>query len=95
MSDDMEGKLEEARQEISDLAAVGEKMGVYRRRVRSEVIDVYDVLAAFNVTNPATAHAIKKLLAPGKRGHKDAATDLSEAMASLQRAIEIERESES
>lgn len=68
------------------------KMGVYGRSVRSEVIDVYDVLVAFDVTNPATAHAVKKLLAPGQRGHKDTITDLREAMASVQRAIEIEEE---
>ena len=49
-------------------------------------VDVYDVLNAFNVTCPATQHAIKKLLNAGKRGHKDAVTDLSEAMVSIQRA---------
>ena len=33
-------------------------------------IDVYDVLHAWNVTNPAIQHAIKKLLQPGARGTK-------------------------
>ncbi len=63
----------------------------YQRQVSSTVIDVYDVLLAFNVTNPATAHAIKKLLCPGQRGHKDKATDLIEALQSLERAIDLER----
>lgn len=53
--------------------------------------DVYDVLDAFGVTCPATAHAIKKLLCAGQRGHKDRATDLAEAQAALSRAAELER----
>jgi hypothetical protein len=51
--------------------------------------DVYDVLWAFKVTNPATAHTIKKLLKPGQRGHKDEITDLAEAAQSIVRAIEL------
>lgn len=54
------------------------------------VIDVYDVLEAFGVTNPALQHAIKKLLMPGKRGHKTRLDDLQEAYDSVGRAIEIE-----
>ena len=50
------------------------------------VIDVYDVLDAFDVTNPATAHAIKKLLCTGGRGFKDWETDNQEAIDSLERA---------
>jgi hypothetical protein len=50
------------------------------------IIDVYDVLDAFNVSNPATAHAIKKLLCTGSRGAKDWETDLQEAIDSLERA---------
>lgn len=65
----------------------------YQRTVPSTTIDVYDVLHAYNVTNPATQHAVKKLLQPGKRGHKDTLTDLREALASIQRAIQIEEQS--
>ena len=65
----------------------------YQRTVPSTTIDVYDVLTAYNVTNPATQHAIKKLLQPGNRGHKDKLTDLREALASIQRAIQIEEQS--
>ena len=50
------------------------------------VIDVYDVLDAFDVTNPAAAHAVKKLLCPGTRGVKDWETDHQEAIDSLERA---------
>ena len=65
----------------------------YQRTVPSTTIDVYDVLTAYSVTNPATQHAIKKLLQPGNRGHKDTITDLCEALASIRRAIQIERQS--
>ena len=64
----------------------------YSRRIGKEVVDVYDVLMAFNVTNLATQHAIKKLLMPGNRGHKDKLTDLKEAYQSIARAIELESE---
>ena len=53
------------------------------------IIDVYDVLKAFEVTCPATQHAIKKMLMAGERGHKDKQTDLNEAIQSLQRAKEL------
>lgn len=65
----------------------------YQRTVPSTTIDVYDVLTAYSVTNPATQHAVKKLLQPGNRGHKDTLTDMREALASIQRAIQIEEQS--
>lgn len=52
-------------------------------------IDVYDVLKAFEVTCPATQHAIKKLLCSGIRGHKNKVEDLTEAKESILRAIEL------
>lgn len=59
------------------------------RKGNSAVVDVYDVLKAFNVTCPATQHAVKKLLCSGLRGHKDLQTDLLEAKESIVRAIEL------
>jgi len=53
-------------------------------------MDVYTVLQAFQVTNPAVAHAVKKLLAAGDRGYKDTSQDLEEAIVSIKRAIELE-----
>lgn len=47
------------------------------------VVDVYRTLSAFNVTDPACQHAIKKLLCMGLRGHKDVITDLEDAIDSL------------
>ena len=63
-----------------------------QRSIGKEAVDVYDVLMAFNVTNPATQHAIKKPPLPGNRGHKDKLTDLKEAYQSIARAIELESE---
>jgi hypothetical protein len=50
---------------------------------RHAVVDVYRVLDAFDVRCPATAHAIKKLLCAGIRGHKDMEQDLAEAAQSI------------
>ena len=52
-------------------------------------VDVYDVIAAFKVTCPAAAHAIKKLLAPGQRGVKSKNVDLREAQISIKRSIQL------
>lgn len=54
------------------------------------LVDVYSVLDAFGVSNPAIAHAIKKLLMPGLRGDKTREQDLREAVVSIQRALEME-----
>ena len=64
-------------------------MSKYHKQIRTESVDVYDVLKAFGVTCPATQHAIKKLLMPGNRGHKDQLQDLNEAKQSIERAIEL------
>jgi hypothetical protein len=63
----------------------------YTRTIYGVEVDVYDVLVAWNVTCPATQHAIKKLLMPGKRGNKDKLQDLQEAKQAIERAIELNR----
>lgn len=56
-------------------------------------IDVYIVLKLFNVTDPAIQHAAKKLLVAGGRGAgKDMSKDIQEAIDSLKRYQEIERQ---
>lgn len=63
----------------------------YSREIKPNVyVDVYDVLKAFNVTCPAMQHAIKKCLASGQRGVKDSVQDKNEAIASINRSIELE-----
>ena len=66
------------------------KMSKYNRDCKGIKIDVYDVLIAFEVTNPAIAHGVKKLLAGGERGYKDVEQDYNEAIASIKRGIELE-----
>lgn len=63
----------------------------YNRPCKGVTIDVYDVLVAFNVTNPALQHLIKKALAVGQRGHKDKTEDLNDILSSAKRAIELEQ----
>lgn len=62
--------------------------------VASIVVDVYDVLTAWETTNPALQHLIKKALQPGERGHKSLVEDLKDIIASAQRALEIEQSKE-
>ena len=52
-------------------------------------VDVYRVLDAFGVYDPATQHAVKKMLCTGLRGHKDYLTDLNDSIESLQKAKEL------
>lgn len=52
-------------------------------------VDVYRVLDAFGVSDPATQHAVKKMLCMGLRGHKDYLTDLNDSIDSLQKAKEL------
>lgn len=68
-----------------------ENTNKYSRTIHEVEVDVYDVLVAWNVTCPATQHAIKKLLMPGQRGSKDKLQDLEEAGQAIERAIELNR----
>jgi shikimate 5-dehydrogenase len=62
----------------------------YKVNYKGLELDVYDVLKAFEVSNPAIQHAIKKLLKGGKRGYKDVSQDYKEAIQSINRAIELD-----
>jgi hypothetical protein len=50
-------------------------------------VDVYRVLNAFPSGSPEIDHALKKLLAPGKRGVKSELQDLKEAIQSIEARI--------
>lgn len=66
-------------------------MNKYSREIATGVdVDVYDVLKAWGVTNPALQHLIKKALQAGERGHKDLKEDLLDIIASAKRAYELE-----
>lgn len=74
-----------------DRALEQKRASKYHRQIKPGVwVDIYDVLKAYEVTNPADAHAIKKMLMPGQRGHKDANQDREEAIVSIRRAIALE-----
>lgn len=64
----------------------------YNRKCKGVVIDVYDVIKAFDVTCPALQHLIKKSLCTGLRGHKSREQDLLEILASAKRAVELNNE---
>lgn len=62
----------------------------YHREIKPGVfVDIYDVLAAWKVTNPALSHLIKKALQPGDRGHKTLAQDMQDIVDSAVRAREL------
>ena len=60
----------------------------YSVTIKGVDVDIYDVLQAFKVTNPASQHAIKKMLRAG-RGTKTVEKDYLEAIASMERALEL------
>lgn len=63
----------------------------YLHEIRHGIfVDVYDVLMAWNVTNPALQHLIKKALQAGERGHKSREQDLQDIIDSAIRAKELE-----
>lgn len=57
----------------------------------SLTVDVYEVIEAFDVRCPARQHAIKKLLCAGLREKGDAMQDLNEALISVSRAVDMEK----
>lgn len=54
-----------------------------------QFIDIYRVLKLFGVVDNEIGHAVKKLLAPGQRGVKEKVQDIKEAIASLERHLEM------
>lgn len=64
----------------------------YSKECPYSQIDVYRVLELFNVTDPAVAHAIKKLLCAGQRGVKSYDQDIHEALKSLLRWKQMREE---
>lgn len=61
----------------------------YTKTIHGVSVDVYDVLQAWGVSNPALQHLIKKSLQCGQRGHKDNAQDLQDIIDSAIRAKEL------
>jgi hypothetical protein len=55
-------------------------------------VDVYRVLDAFQVTDPALQHLVKKALCAGLRGHKDRAQDLRDIVISAEKALDFHKD---
>lgn len=62
----------------------------YTKTIHGVSVDVYDILQAWGVSNPALQHLIKKALQCGQRGHKDNAQDLQDIIDSAIRAKELD-----
>lgn len=78
-------------QDLNDCIGAPEADNKYLREIKPGVfVDVYDVLMAWNVTNPALQHLIKKALQAGERGHKSREQDLQDIIDSAIRAKELE-----
>lgn len=76
-----------------NVVSAEQKQNKYSREIKPNVfIDVYDVLRAFEVTDPCLSHLAKKALCAGLRGHKDRLQDLEDIKASIERAIEMHKE---
>lgn len=82
-------RIDGAAQGVRETLGVALPTNKYQRTIKGITVDVYDVLAAFDVTCQARGHAIKKLLMAGQRGHKDEAQDLREAVQAIERSIEL------
>lgn len=68
-----------------------ERWNKYNRQCKGVTIDVYDVLKAFEVTDPALQHLVKKALCTGLRGHKTREQDLQDILDSAKRAVELNK----
>lgn len=84
---------------VAPLGFAPEELGSkYLRTIHTSTgsgqVDVYDVLEAFNVTCPAMQHALKKMLCAGLRGHKDLESDKKEAIKSIERSIQLDKNRE-
>lgn len=78
-------------EDISGCVGVLETVNKYLHEIKPGVfVDVYDVLMAWNVTNPALQHLIKKALQAGERGHKSREQDLQDIIDSAIRSKELE-----
>lgn len=76
-----------------DYKEISQEYKHYKKDVSNlNSIDVYRVLKLFDVKDPALQHAVKKILCAGDRGTKDKVQDIQEAIASLNRSLEMIKE---
>ena len=72
-----------------------QKHSHYKKDVRHlDYIDVYRIIELYELHDPCFQHALKKILVPGARGHKDLTKDINDIIDTMQRKIEMMAENE-
>jgi len=67
----------------------------YKKDVRHlDYIDVYRIIDLYELHDPCFQHALKKILVPGARGHKDLTKDINDIIDTMQRKLEMIAENE-
>jgi len=62
----------------------------YKKDVRHlDYIDVYRIIELYELHDPCFQHALKKILVPGARGHKDLTKDINDIIDTMQRKLEM------
>ena len=72
-----------------------QKHSHYKKDVRHlNYIDVYRIIDLYELHDPCFQHALKKILVPGARGHKDLTKDINDIIDTMQRKLEMIAENE-
>ena len=67
----------------------------YKKDVKHlDYIDVYRIIDLYELHDPCFQHALKKILVPGARGHKDLTKDINDIIDTMQRKLEMIAENE-
>lgn len=62
-----------------------DKHSHYKRDVsKLDYIDVYRIIDLYQLHDPCFQHALKKILVPGERGHKDIKKDIQDIIDTMQ-----------
>lgn len=79
---------------MSDKTEAKQKNPHYYKDVSNfNEIDFYVIARLYNITDPCIQHAVKKLLALGKRsGGKSLNKDIEEVIQTLQRKLEVDEQ---
>lgn len=77
------------------LALTKDSHSHYKRDVsKLDYIDVYRIIDLYQLHDPCFQHALKKILVPGERGHKDLKNDIQDIIDTMRRKQEMMREDE-
>ena len=72
-----------------------QKHSHYKKDVKHlDCIDVYRIIDLYELNDPCFQHALKKILVPGARGHKDLTKDINDIIDTMQRKLEMLAENE-